>query len=153
MIRKATEADVREIVELGRQFLLDGPYKDIIEDHPQVPTELAHKLLSLPETACILVDDDHGLNGIVAFIIYPHFYSGVLTAQEIIWYVKPEARNSFVPIALMRAAERNAREMGAKYMQFSAPTENVGKLYEMCKYKQIEVGYQKELTCQQSRQA
>ena len=145
MIREATASDIPRIVEMGRQFLLDGPYRDVIEDHPEQPAKMAEMLLGMP-SAKILVSDEKGeLNGVVAFYIYPHFYSGVPTSQELIWYVSPEARKSFTPICLMRAAQRVSREMGAKYMQFTAPTPEVGKLYEMSGYKQIETGYQKEL--------
>lgn len=133
------------MVELGRRFLLEGPYKDIIEDHPEIPTGLAEKLLALQNAKVLVVEETGRVEGMMAFIVYPHFYSGVSTAQELIWYCTVEARKSFAPICLMRAAQRMAKEMGAKYMQFTAPTTEVGKLYEMSGYTMIEVGYQKEL--------
>jgi hypothetical protein len=145
MIREAMATDVARIVEMGRQFLLEGPYKDIIEDHPEIPTALAEKLLALPNAKILVSVDDGRVEGVVAFILYPHFYSGIQTAQELIWYCTPEVRHSFTPICLMRAAQRIAKEMGAKYMQFTAPTVEIGKLYEMSGYSQIEVGYQKRL--------
>lgn len=146
MIRDAVESDIPQIVELGRKFLLEGPYKDIIEDHPEVPTELAHKLLDLSSARVLVLENGEKIEGVLAFIIYPHFYSGMQTAQELIWYVLPEARHkAFDVLAMVRMAQRLAKQMGAKYMQFTAPTPDVGLLYEHMGYKQIEVGYQKEL--------
>lgn len=145
MIREALASDIERIVEMGRQFLLEGPYKDVIEDHPERPVELAHYLMTLPTAKILVSEDDGKVEGVVAFHVYPHFYSGVTTAQELIWYCTPKVRTSFTPICLMRAAQRIAKDMGAKYMQFTAPTHEVGKLYELSGYKQIEVGYQKEL--------
>jgi len=144
-IREATDSDIPRIVEMGRRFLHEGPYRDVIEDNPEVSIALAHKRIDSPG-AKVLVSEEEGIvNGVLAFILYPHFYSGKMTAQELIWYVLPEARQSLIPICLLRAAQRIAKEMGAKYMQFTAPTPEIGRMYEICGYKQIEVGYQKEL--------
>jgi hypothetical protein len=126
---------------MGRKFLLNGPYKDIIVDNPEAPTKLAHKLLSIPN-AKVLVADDHGiLAGVIAIYIYEHFYSGEMTADELIWYVEPTYRGQ-VSLELLWAAERKAQEMGAIRMHLTAPTEEVGQIYKYCKYRQIEVGYQ-----------
>jgi GNAT superfamily N-acetyltransferase len=86
--------------------------------------------------------------GLLGFIVFPHYFSRELTAGELMWYVEPEFRQSFTALALLRKAEQMARAMGAKRMQFTAPTVEVGKAYEALGYKQIEVSYQKELTCQ-----
>lgn len=140
------EADIARIIEMGRSFLLEGPYKDIIEDHPEVPTELAHKLMGLQNAKILVLVEEGRVEGVCAFILYPHFYSGRPTAQELIWYCTPEARkHGFDTLALFRRAQRDAKEMGAEYMQFTAPTPEVGKLYEMAGYAQIEVGYQRRL--------
>ena len=149
MIREARPEDVPAIVGMGRDFLHDGPYRKFIEDKPDIATQLVHRLIvEFADRSKILIAEEDGKPiGVVAFMLYPHFYSGELTAQELIWYVKPEARNSFVPIALFRAAERLARELGAKQMQFSAPnpTETVKKFYEVAGYELMELGYQKAL--------
>ena len=147
VIREAKQEDIPRIVEIGREFLLSGPYKEIIEDNPEAASQLAERLMSLPESARVLVSYDEGkVTGVLAFIVYPHFYSGVTTGQEICWIVDPAHRQSLDSICLLRAAQRMAREMGAKYMQFSAPEgTNVGKLYELSGYSVIETGYQKRL--------
>jgi hypothetical protein len=48
-------------------------------------------------------------------------------------------------IELLWAAERAAQEMGAVRMQLTAPTPEVGRIYEHCKYHMVEVGYQADL--------
>lgn len=133
------------MVEMGRDFLLNGPYREIISDNPQQAVRFANILLDTPG-AKVLVDEEAGqVKGMIAFYLFPHFYSGEMTAMELIWYVDPAERKSFCGIALLRAAERIAREMGARYMQFTAPSEHVGRIYELAGYRPIEIGYQKAL--------
>lgn len=145
VVRDAAVSDIPEMVAMGREFLLSGPYKDVIEDNPEAATRLAHDLIEKYPAKVLVSESGNHLTGIVAFIVYPHFYSGNLVAQELIWFVRKEARRSFTPICLFRAAERKARELGAHDMQFTAPTEDVAKFYQACGYHQIEIGFQRSL--------
>jgi len=145
VIRDAERADIPRIIEMGRKFLLEGPYKDIIEDHPEVPTALAYRLLEMPNAKVLVLVDTGRVEGFIGIVVLPHFYSGRTTAHEMIWYVTPEIRKTFGAICLLRAAQRSAKEMGAEYMQCTAPLPEIGRMYEMCGYSQVEVAYQKRL--------
>jgi GNAT superfamily N-acetyltransferase len=143
MIREANEADIPRIQEMGSRSLREGPYKDLVGDNPEQTGKLA---LDVLKRGMILVaEQDAKLVGLLGFIVFPHYFSGELTAGEVMWYVEPEFRQSWTALALLRAAERMARSFGAKYMQFTAPTAEVGRAYEALKYKQVEVSYQKAL--------
>lgn len=143
MIREATEQDIPRIVEMGSRSLREGPYKDLVGDNPERTGKLAFDVL---KKGMILVAElDGELVGLLGFIVFPHYFSGELTAGEVMWYVEPEHRKSFTALALLRGAERMARSFGAKYMQFTAPTAEVGKAYEALHYKQVEVSFQKAL--------
>jgi GNAT superfamily N-acetyltransferase len=143
MIREATVDDIPRIQEMGSRSLREGPYKELVGDNPEQTAKLA---LDVLKKGMILVAEQDGqLIGLLGFIVFPHYFSGELTAGEVMWYVEPEFRQSWTALALLRAAERMARSFGAKYMQFTAPTAEVGRAYEALHYKQIEVSYQKAL--------
>lgn len=145
MIREARNADIPRIVEMGARSLREGPYRDLVGDNPQQTAALAISVIQ-NQNAKLLVDEQDGeLAGLLAFVIFPHYFSQEPTAGEVMWYVEPEKRQSLIAVCLLRAAERLAREMGAVRMQFTAPTAEVGRAYEALGYKPIEVNYQKAL--------
>ena len=41
VIREACAADLPRLLELGRRALLEGPYRDLLADRPEVATRLA----------------------------------------------------------------------------------------------------------------
>lgn len=141
MIREALPTDIDRIVEMGSRSLREGPYRDEVGDSPKTTAALCQQVL---ESGKILVaEEDGNVIGVLGFIVFPHYFSGERTAGELIWYVEPEYRQSFTALALLRKAQSLAREMGAKRMQFTAPTEEVGKAYESLGYHKVEVTYQK----------
>jgi len=143
-IRDARPADAGRIIEMGRTFLLNGPYCEQLEDVPEQFYRFVEALFVNP-SAKILVYEDNGVHGVFAFVLVPHYLSGEQIATELIWYVEPEHRGK-ASLELLWAAERMAYEMGAKRMQLTAPTESVGEIYKRCKYTLVEVGYQAKLS-------
>lgn len=145
-IRPAKESDIPRIVELGRQFLINGPYNQQVEDNPEKAAEFAFSVLHKLKGYILVSEGENGVNGVFSFIITPHYFSGELVATELIWYVEPSARKGGTGTRLLGIAERVARALGAKRMQLTAPTEEVGNLYKYCGgYKKIEVSYQRTL--------
>jgi ribosomal protein S18 acetylase RimI-like enzyme len=144
-IREARELDIPRIVEMGSRSLREGPYKNLVGENPEQTKQLALDVIQM-EHGTVLVSEENGkLTGVLAFVIFPHYFSGEKTAGELIWYVEPEYRQSFTAIALLRAAERLARKAGAKRMQFTAPTGEVGEAYRSLGYQPVEVSFQKAL--------
>lgn len=151
MIREAKEQDIPRIVEMGSRSLAEGPYRDQISDNPEETGKFALQVMN--QGKVLVAEQDSKLIGLLAFILFPHYFSGELTAGEVMWYVEPEYRQaaSFgksIALDLLDKAEGMARAEGAKRMQLTAPTDAVGILYKRRGYKQIEVSYQKELQCQ-----
>lgn len=145
-IRKASEADIPRIIEMGSRSIAEGPYQKFLDDKPDVTKELAAKLIAMDSATVLVCESEGYVNGLFAFILFPHYFSGQLTAGEMMWYVEPEARIGGVALELLRTAEQTARDMGAKYMQLTAPTEQIGELYKYCGgYKKVEVSYQRKL--------
>ena len=145
MIREATPKDLPRIVEMGSRSLLEGPYRDQIADNPEESAKLALQVMNSQKGKVLVAEESGEVIGLLGFVIFPHYFSGEITAGELMWYVEPEFRKSFTALALLRRAESLARAAGAKRMQFTAPTAAVGDAYKALGYQPIEVSYQKEL--------
>lgn len=150
IIRMARPEDAERVVELGRQDLLTGPYRDDIADNPEVPRRLAGLLIDNPMAAVLVAEKAGEVVGVYAMAVAPHFYSGEMTACMLIWYVMPEHRHmknlrGSVGLRLFHEAEQIAKSMGATRMQVTAPTEEVGLAYKRWGFHPIEVGYQRSL--------
>lgn len=130
---------------MGSRSIAEGPYREQLSDNPEVTRELTQKLLTQENVRILVSEDDGKVCGVLCFLLFPHYFSGEMTAGELIWYMEPEYRHSWAAICLLRAAQRLAKEMGAKRMQFTAPTVEVGKAYESLGYKQVEITYQRSL--------
>jgi len=143
-IREAVEADIPRIVEMGSRSLREGPYKDEL-DNPERTAETALKVIREARGKILLAEEQGKVTGLLGFIIYSHFFTGKNTAIELMWYVEPEFRQTWTAIMLLRAAQRIAKDMGALKMQFTAPTEEVGRAYEALGYSKLEVAYQRTL--------
>lgn len=116
----------------------------MLADNPEQTSELAVQVIG--KSGKVLVDEQDGkIVALLALFIGPHFYSGELTASELMWYVEPEFRQSFTALRLLRAGEKVAKTLGAKSMVFTAPTIEVGKAYSQLGYEPIEVNYRKVL--------
>lgn len=145
MIREATSVDLPRVIEMGRTFLLSGPYRDIIEDNPEVPLALAEKLVEHPQAKILVEEQDGKLVGVFCFLLYPHYYSGLMTAGELIWYVEPEARKTMAGLRLKWEAEKLAKELGAVQMHLTCPPDQDPLFSRLSGYVRVETGYQRRL--------
>jgi GNAT superfamily N-acetyltransferase len=146
MVRDATTADIPELVRLGSLSLVNGPYAGMIKDTPEQSAKLALEVIENAKGKVLIYENDTGrVVGLLGFIIFAHYFTGEPTANEIMWYVEPEERKGGGGMKLLWEAERQAKEMGAKYMSFSAPNVDVANIYERFGYKQLEVSFVKEL--------
>lgn len=149
IIRDAQPDDIPRIVEMGRRFLLEGPYKDQLADNPGEAAKFATNVMAHKDGHILVADKDGKPIGVIAFIVMPHWFSGETTATEMIWYVEPEHRPGGIGMRLLWEAEKQALDLGAASMGMTAPTEAVGDVYKRFGYRKVEVAYQKRLSrCQ-----
>lgn len=145
MIREATEVDLPDIVRLGSQSLIDGPYAGVIKDVPAQAEKCARIVMAAGK---ILLSEEEGkVVGLLGFIFARHHFSDQPYAAELMWYVMPEHRKGGDAIKLLWEAEKKAAEMGAESFLFTAPNEDVSALYKRFGYKKLEVTYQKQIPC------
>lgn len=144
-------SDLDRIMEMGLRFWKEGPYCEE-QVSPDVAKRFASNLLESRSSRILVAEQDGMIIGMVAFIVFPHFFTGQITATEMIWFVEPEFRrisswpDGSVAIQLLREAENSARSMGAVKMQFTAPRPQVAGLYERFGYTETEVGFQRDIS-------
>jgi GNAT superfamily N-acetyltransferase len=129
------------MVEMGRRFRSQSPYAAFLADNPARMTELGRQLLK--SGAMLVSECDGKIVGMIGYVLHDHFISGEKFAGEVFWYIGPEHRGA--GLRLLRAAEKQAKLAGAKYMQMIAPDERVGKVYSRLKYQRVETTWQRAL--------
>jgi hypothetical protein len=146
MIREATLEDLPRILELGDAFLAEGTYqgKKKSREHAE---KFARLIIEGIGKILLWEEDDKRVTGILAFILLPHYFTGEMTAQEIMWFVEPQFRKGCPSFRLLWAAEALAKSLGATTMQFTAPTRNAAALYERFGYKPLEMTFEKVFPC------
>ena len=143
-IRDAETKDILRIVEMGRKFLLEGPYFEKLADNPDQAEKMTAQILKDERARILVAEDADSVIGVFAFLMTEHIFSGDMTAVEMIWYVEPEHRGR-TSLELLWTAERMAKSLGAEYLQATAPTEEVEEIYRKCGFYKVETAYQRKL--------
>ena len=80
--------------------------------------------------------------GMLAIVLIPHPLSGQIIAEEIAWWVEPEARGWMIGPHMLRAAEVWATRKGANMVKMVAPAgSTIGTFYERDGYRAIETAF------------
>lgn len=147
-IRIALPTDIPRIIEIGSHSLKIGPYADKLADMPEITTKLAEKLLTMANARIVVGEEDGAIQGIFAFILFDHYYSGEPVAGEMIWFVEPDYRKTGMALPLLWEAEKLASQMGAQKMQLTAPTDEIAAMYGKLKgFQKVETAFQRDISC------
>lgn len=110
MIREATEADIPEIVAMGRRFFDANKWPDGVLFSPEV-TERTVRHLMADDNAVVLVAD----GGMISGVVFPFYFSGQMAGQEFWWWIDPEHRGGRLAFRLFDALENWGRSRGAMF--------------------------------------
>lgn len=147
LIRRAESTDIDAIIELGWKNAENEKYKSkIIYDQQRMRMYVGAILAD--DRARFLVWEESGkLAGMFAFTLFPNYYyfAGRMVANMVIWSVAKEFRGKR-SLMLLEEAEREAREMGAKYMLLTGPGEKFSELTHRLGYDYMESSHIKELS-------
>lgn len=116
-IRRATLDDVDGIVEMSELFYGTTSYAGFADFDPESVERLT---LMLIQTGVMLVaeGEDGELVGMAGLVVVPFmFNSDHLTASEVVWWVRPDARAAGIGRALMEAIEPACRDAGCSAIQ------------------------------------
>jgi GNAT superfamily N-acetyltransferase len=99
---------------------------------------------ALDGIVCLVIDNHGTIDGFIAAIVMPRFFLAGQSAQELIWYVRPEARRE--GIRLLRTFEEVCRMRGCEnIMMIGMDGTKAERLYEKLGYNKLESTYIKIL--------
>lgn len=118
-VRRATEADIEAVVDLGAEMHAAGRFADFEYCRPKC-RGLVNATITRPDLGFCVVAEKPNYSGPVGFMLacMDEFYFGTeKIAQELALYVVPAARGSSAAVRMMRAFDDWARESGARVAQ------------------------------------
>lgn len=143
-VRQATVDDVPAIVATGDRFVQDTVYREALADNPAQRAHFVTWLVTTPDGAVWVLEDQDTVVGILGGMIYAHPMDGRRTAAEMFWWVDPGARGH--GLKLLRAFERWAVAQEAEKVVVAAPSSEVERLCERLHYVKREVSYERMTT-------
>jgi GNAT superfamily N-acetyltransferase len=147
-VRKATEDDVGEIVDMSAMFYKTTAYQKVGNMCRETVAKLTRWLI---DTGVMLVAEDHRgcLIGMVGLAIVPGMFNAEIRgAHEVVWYVDPDEQRSGVGTELLKAIEPACRERGADaiwMMHLANSPPKAGEAYIRMGFEMSEVCYMKGL--------
>ncbi len=118
-IRRATHADLPEILRMSRAFYATTEYAPLIPFDPETVEQLA--ALMIDHHLFLVADhDDNGgkLLGMVGMMYAPFsFNASQKMCAEVVWYVEPDAQRNGVGALLLDAIEPEGQKDGASVFQ------------------------------------
>lgn len=148
IIRRATTADTERVVEMGAAFYAATHYARTV---PYDETSVAGLLAALRDGmgVVLVAERDGHVEGMIALVVAPHPFNAMYrTANEVAFYVDHSARGGRAAIALLKAAEAEARNAGANVIQMMMmhdSPEVAARMYEHAGYFHSETCYSKDL--------
>lgn len=150
-IRPALPGDVPALLELGEEFYRVAGCEALglrFDRDSLIDTMEGIALEGLLQVA---EEDDGNVVGCIAAVLLPWYLDKRQTvAQEIWWYVRPEARGGNAGRALLGALEDWAHQQGASLVQMATPgpasqDEAVGRLYRRWGYEYVESAWARKV--------
>ena len=118
MIRSATLLDVPKILDLVKEFYPLTHYSKFAEFDDDTVTNLIDTLKR--RGILLLAQQEDEVIGIIGFIGAPFiFNNAVTTGHEVIWWVRPEFRNTSVGVQLLTRADQIASLRGWASLQMT----------------------------------
>lgn len=145
MLRPAQPSDVDACLDMCRRFYDESGVTEQGYSDDAMRQTLAHLIAS--DDAALFVVDRAGLVGMAAAVAYPSYFNGTKAAQELFWWVRPEARGGVIGVRLLHALEAWAKERGCVSLTMvclpiDSPAEQV---YQRSGYRPSERSYMKRL--------
>lgn len=148
MIRHATKDDIPACLELGRLFFEASGYAAETEYDPATTAATFTHLITSPDGLLLVAEKESGLVGMAGALAYPHYFNAESkAAQELFWWVQPEARGGLTGVRLLQGIESWARDQGCRTLTMicltiDSPAERV---YQRTGYRASERNYIKRL--------
>lgn len=144
-VRLATEGDLPAILDMGAKFhAFSG------ERVPYCRASADASARALLQMGFVLIAERDGrAHGMIGIAVVPLFFNFAASmAQELMWWVNEDGRGGGTALALIRAAEAEARRRGTSRIQMlrlaNSPA-HVARIYDRLGYRAAEASHVKEL--------
>lgn len=146
-LKLATESDWPEVLRMSKAFHSFSPYQGIPFQETKVRKIFDRYLEDPTKIIVILGIKDSQTVGVIVGVIDELYFSEVLTAGEIIWWVDPPERRTRLSKNLFDAFEYWGRKMGAKFLSCvnTSDTTDLARFYVKNGYHLAESNYIKEI--------
>jgi GNAT superfamily N-acetyltransferase len=150
IVNKATVNDIEDYIGMCAKFHSKSTIKDYAVFDVESMQAFLLNALSNPDIAVFVCKDDNKLIGITAGLVFPlYFNHNYKVAQELWWWLEPEARGSGAGDLMYKALESWAKEKEANAMFMIAledeKVETMAKLYKRKGFVGTERTFIKEL--------
>ena len=147
-IRDADYDDIPAVADLAKQFFIETRLSmlgGILDD--RMVEDLTADLIYMDDGMVkVGIDNSGRIVGIVSGILIGHMlFAGPKVAQEPMWYVLPDHRNSKLGLKLLKAYEDWARDRGCKHCIVDCLDPSIEGLISKLGYKAMERKFIKEL--------
>lgn len=147
-IRQATETDVIDLAILGKQFVKESQNELLGWDTKKVYDSLFDAIQREDFGIFVLCNGDEVVGMLIGFVA-PCFFSKVIQAAEIAWYVDPDHRGSRKVLEMLDLYEEWAENHGAVVANLVnlnvLKADKVAKIYKRKGYRPVENTFVKEL--------
>ena len=145
LVRVGGPADVPDVLRMIRHFYAEVSSAAWLTYDAEVLKELIRRVMGMG--VVFLVDDAADQPcGVLAAVIVTIPFSGQQVAEELVWWVDPDARKTSAAERLRRAFETWAGHQHLRWVKVTAPVDaNLDRYYRRCGYRPIETAYLKEL--------
>jgi hypothetical protein len=146
VIRLAQSQDIQKIIEVVWANVSPGSYKDKIIFKGETLRAFVGALLADDMARVIVYERDGAILGVFAFTVFPNFFyfAGQLVASMVVWSVAKPARGR-ISMKLLSFGQREAKNLGAKYMVLTGPNTSFDELCCHCGYSFLETSHIREL--------
>jgi len=149
-VRAATVEDIPSYMDLAEAFVATTPVSRIIPFDLKGTAAFVEAALDNDNIVVLVAEDAGELIGITAAIAYPMYFNPAkLVAQELWWYIKPEARGGVASKLLFQEIEKWSKGKQAEAMFMVAldndRVEAMAKMYGRLGYMPTERAFVKGL--------
>ena len=150
IVRRATAEDLEQYLLLGAAFQQASPVHRLLPFNKEGFTDFFLSGLEEPDMGMWVVENNGKIIGIAGAVIYPMFFSrSNKVAQELWWWILPEARGNGIGKKLYDAIESWASARGAKALfMIALEDENTSKMEQIYRnngYRPMERAFFKEV--------
>ena len=147
--RRIEPDDVEQVINIGEDMHKDSKYAHIPYDRNRLRLLARDAMEQKFLHAWVVIDDDSTVAGMICIACMNYYFSNLLTANDLLFYVRPSSRSLHAVHMLIKAAEDWCRNNNIHSLTLcvTAPKDHrrVGRICAHFGYNEWGTAYRKEL--------